>query len=240
MSNPFDHIMSEDSAEKVVSKPQKKDDLHISFSLNRQTLERGIFVVVIVILGLMVFLNPFCSGECDSGLESVTGNAILEKESADLKPASNEDSPTQEKIEKTETEEDEGEEEAKIEEAREEETPEDLPFVGNFAFDITKVDYTEDDGRPVKIEGITFIMYNKWKDFKPKIIAYWYDGESSEAIRYKERATLNMKEIEKGKKLTVEINEFDSKYFDPQQEKETIKLELYIDEELLDTATYEI
>ena len=227
MSNPFDHIMSEQHDEKIIPKPSKKEELHISFSLNRQTLERGIFVIVIIILGFMVFFNPFNDGEIDTGIGRVTGNVIVESEPVLKKVAKEPEITVTTEVDDEETTSDDTEEI-------------DVPFTGNFAFDITKVDYTEDAGRPIKMESITFIMYNKWKNFKPKVVAYWYDGESSEAIRIKKRATLNMKEMLKGKKLTIKMDEFDSKYFDPQENEETIILELYMDDELLDSAKYEI
>ena len=70
-------------------------------------------------------------------------------------------------------------------------------------------------------------MRNRWKDFKPRVEVYWYDDDSSEAIKEKKRMIKIYKEIEKGSTVRYTIKKFDSTFFDPQNNEETIELKLY-------------
>jgi hypothetical protein len=92
------------------------------------------------------------------------------------------------------------------------------------------VDYLKDendDDRPIKIKNIQVVIFNEWQTFKPKIIVYWYDDESSDAIKEKKREEITLKEVKFGVKQTITLEQFDSKFFDPQKRSEIIKLELY-------------
>ncbi|MBD3163748.1 hypothetical protein GF323_00950 [Candidatus Woesearchaeota archaeon] len=250
MANPFDQVVDVDDSPGI-EKEEKKEGLEISFTLDRRMLERGIFIAIIAVLGFLVFLNPLCDN-CAGPLEKkdlqpVTGNVVMEDDAEiEISSVEKEDNSSDETPEENQTQQEESEDTGKDTEENAEEMEEegeeeeaDLPFEGNFDFKLLVANCVrdEEDDRPVKIENIEVMMENNWRDFEPRIIVYWYDAFSSRPIREKERAVVELGEIEKGKKQTIKIKEFDSTFFDPQRDEETIKLELYNQEtgELLET-----
>ncbi len=70
-------------------------------------------------------------------------------------------------------------------------------------------------------------MRNRWKTFKPRIEVYWYDSASSDAMKEKKRATLDYREIKEGIAQRYTIVGFDSTFFDPTNDAETVELRLY-------------
>ena len=247
MTNPFDRVINIQNekapeVENINTSVNKKHDgnINISFSLNKTWAERGAFLIIIAILAFFAF-NPV-GNECvdenkltNQGAESLTGNVILEQ------PA--EESTEIELISETEKEEAVVEEvkTEEIEEAPAEEVYVEKPFRHNFDFEIVKIDYERDDeeDRPKKMKSITFLMRNRWKTFKPRIEVYWYDIESNGVIKEKKRTIKYYKTIGIGTSQQYTIMDFDSTFFDPTNDPETVVLKLYdIETDLLmDTTT---
>ncbi len=221
MANPFDDILRQDESrvETPVKADSPKEHVQISLSLNKRNIERVVLSSIIVVLLLLLFINPFC-GNCKiDNQDKITGNAILSQDKSEISISSVEDEGNAKIV--TETD--------------------DSGYKDNFAVEFKDLKYEADSaGIPVKIQELTFVMYNKWKKFTPKVVVYWYDDQSSEAIKKKERAVLQLKEIDVGRKQTVIIDEFDSSFFDPSHAKETIRVEIYDSDTLLETITKEI
>lgn len=240
MNNPFDRVINvgsekasnmERPSNVVRERPAEK--INISFSLNKKWAERGAFLLIIAVLAILAF-NPMgnkCVDESEQnqgGLESITGNVVLESQQ-------NEDTGvtmTSQVEEKEVVEEkvvDAGEEEEiRVEEKDEEEI--EKPFKQNFDFKIENIEFerdSEEDNRPKKMKSIKFIMKNRWKDFKPLVEAYWYDVESNEIIKEKKRAVKYYRDIKKGETQMYTIVSFDSTFFDPTNKAETVELRLY-------------
>ena len=76
-----------------------------------------------------------------------------------------------------------------MEDETEEENDKDKSYESNFVFHIEDISYEEnEEGYPSKIESIKFLMYNRWKSFRPKVVVCWYDTDSEEVIKEKEKS----------------------------------------------------
>jgi len=79
MANPFDDVINMEEDKKTVKLDKSKDV--ISFSVNKRMVERGTYIAIILILGGLLFINPWnsvCNFDNDEGISAVTGNVILE------------------------------------------------------------------------------------------------------------------------------------------------------------------
>ena len=228
MANPFDDVVETEKKYKegeVTPKkveriaPKSKDNINVSFSFNKRWFERIIFIIIIMVELYFILANPVCSDTIFSkddtkAVDTATDDTMVEEE------ATKEPIPKEEPVVKEEPK-----EEPVVEEEPEEEV---LPFDGNFDFRITDVSFERnDDDNPSKMTDIEISMVNRWKSFKPRVRVYWYDEESSDPIKEKIRAERLLPTIEKGKSQKITISQFDSRFFDPQNAAETIKVELY-------------
>ncbi len=252
MANPFDEVIGsgngdEEKPQKKVSaasqKKSPKDQVHISFTIDKHMVERGIFSVIIIVLAFFAFFDPASSCNEDS---NITGNVVAaghqdEPAEINLRSEGEEEQTPESTTEAEETAEENDKEGSEQVEEKEEDNS-DKPFKQNFDFKIVEIDFLRDadnDNRPSKMKSIKFLMSNRWKDFTPRIEVQWYDKASNEIIKEKKRAIVPLKTINKGITQKVTIDRFDSTFFDPTNDPETVVLHLYDAQTnlLMDTTT---
>ena len=89
MANPFDDALNKDKANMTKETEQRKegqrkdkDELRVSFSINKRMLERALFIIIIIGLAILVVANPFCESNifnrCSN--EAVPKSDLLEEE----------------------------------------------------------------------------------------------------------------------------------------------------------------
>ena len=229
MANPFDDVVKVDNPEGHPNPhpppkthyhhPPHKDRDVISIKLNKRMAERSFYIVIIIVLGLLVYFDPF-DNSCDSGLEAVTGQVVLQEV-------------TEEEVEEVAEEEVE-------EEVAEEEPEEELeevvvkssvpkPVSGNLDLTIDKVDFKRnDDGDPSSIEEVQISISNRWNPFTAKVKLYFFDSTAGEVFVTKIRLEKVLGRIEVGKKysFTFPRVEFDSTFFWPGAVQEKIRVDL--------------
>jgi len=233
MANPFDDVINMEEDKKTVKLDKSKDV--ISFSVNKRMVERGTYIAIILILGGLLFINPWnsvCNFDNDEGISAVTGNVILE----DTDEANNEEPEVKAVLANSAESEDSNTEITVTSENEPAEITSDegeTHFAGNFVFKITDIDAEAYEGSdtPRRMKSITFVMENRWRDLEPRIEVYWFDPDDNEIFKTeKTRAILTPKMIAKGKKQTIVANKFDSTFVNPTNDIETVMLKLFDDD----------
>ncbi len=200
MANPFEDLLNlkiEDQQEAVrtartipyshVATQQNIPftDKTLSFSVHGRTLERIVYIVIILCLAGYIFHlsynnNPI--GKLD-GVQKISGNAIHNSAETQIQTISspqsnvgaasginqstnssstNQSNSSQSSQQKTDSS------------PVQQKTAQEEDFATHFDLQIEDVQYTEDEkGKPIKIQSIKFMMNNRWKDFPPRVEVFW-------------------------------------------------------------------
>lgn len=201
-------------------KKMEKDTVEIKIRFNKFWLERAIYIAIILILLVLVFYNPFGKYRCEKGLSEITSTptAVSEPE-----------------IEEEPVAETEPEPEPNPEPGKE--------LSGNV---VLTIDNIELDANKTKVESITVKIDNQKKIFTPLLYVYWYDSESTDAMKeYPNGGKINFTgPIPVGKISVKKLDdELQARYLRTDDKKrEFFKIELYdrSDKTLLDTKTKSI
>jgi len=140
----------------------EKDAVEIKIRFNKIWLERAIWIVVVLILGVLVFYNPFASFRCEKDISEITSAPVVE----------------------TEEPEPEVEEEPVVEEEPEPEPEPEAEAGQELSGEATLIiDTIKLDADKKKVESITVKIDNQKKIFTPLVYVYWYDKSSPEAVK---------------------------------------------------------
>ncbi len=216
----------DEEPEKEEKKKMEKDTFEIKIRFNRKLLrwiERSVFIIIILILLVLVFYNPFGNYLCEKGVSEITSVPVV-------------DEPEEE-----ETVDIEVEEEPVVELEPEPEPGEELS--GEVVLTIGKIELNEDKTR---VDSITVKIDNQKKIFTPLLYVYWYDKGSSEALKSRPKGgKINFTgPIPVGRVTQKKLDdELKAHYLEKDDlNKEFFKIELYdrVDKTLLDTKTKSI
>jgi len=205
-------------------KKMDKDAVEIKIKLSRRTLrwiERSLFILIIIVLGVLVYYSPFCDIKCEKGLSEITSEPAV----ADPEPEP-----------EIETE-PEPEPEPETEPDPEEELSGEV---------ILTIDTIKLDENGTRVESITVKIDNQKKIFTPLLYVYWYDRDSSDLMKeFPNGGKINFTgPIPLGKTTVKKLDdELKAHYLRTDDKKrEFFKIELYdrSDKTLLDTKTKSI
>jgi len=205
-------------------KKMDKNTVEIKIRFNKFWLERSIYIVIILVLLVLVFYNPFGAYRCEKGLSEITSTPVATEPEVEesTEPAVEEG---------TEIEE---EPETEIEPETEKE------LSGNVVLTIDKIELDENNTR---VKSITVKIDNQKSIFTPLLYVYWYDTDSSDAMKaYPNGGKINFTgPIPVGKISVKKLDdELQAHYLRTDDEKrEFFKIELYDrkDKTLLDTKS---
>lgn len=212
-----DDELFEDTAGK--KKKMDKDIVEIKIRFNKFWLERAIYLIIILILVVLIFYNPFGEFVCERGLSEITSAPVVAEAEEEITT------------------------EPEIEEELEEEEEPELELSGNVVLTIDEIKIDENNTR---VESITVKIDNQKEIFTPLLYVYWYDKNSVEAIKqYPNGGKINFTgPIPVGKVSIKRLDdELKAHYLRTDDEKrEFFKIELYDrkDKSLLDTKTKSI
>ncbi|MBW2989366.1 hypothetical protein KY358_03550 [Candidatus Woesearchaeota archaeon] len=209
------------------------DTLEIKIRFNKFWLERIAYIFIIIVLIVLVLYNPLGRYRCEKGLDMITSEKITSEGTKATEPVIEEDPVIEEepKIEMEEEHEDE------IEPETEEELSGDA---------ILNIDNIELDVNKTRVEVITVKIDNQYKIFTPLLYVYWYDKDSSNAMKnFPNGGKINFTGPIPTRRVSVKKldDELKSHYLRTDDEtKEFFKIELYdlSDKTLLDTKTKSI
>jgi len=159
-----EELFGDIETKKEEKKKMGKDAIEIKIRFNKFWLERAIWIVIILILLVLVFYNPFGKYRCEKGLGEITSAPIVTE-------------PEEEETTELEIEE-EPEEEPEVEEEPEPEPEEELS--GNV---VLTIDTIKLDENKTRVDSITVKIDNQKEIFTPLLYVYWYDKDSPEAIK---------------------------------------------------------
>ena len=156
--------MSENEGEKRMD----KDTVEIKIRFNKFWLERAIYIVIILILIVLIFYNPFGKYRCEKGLSEITSEPVVSE---------SETNETSEPII-----EEEPEEEASVEEetGTEPDAEPETELSGKITLEIGEITLIENN---TKVESISLSIDNQKKIFTPLVYIYWYDKATEEAVK---------------------------------------------------------
>lgn len=169
--------MGEDLFEKFDDKKEEKkkmdkDTVEIKIRFNKFWLERAIFIVIILILLVLVFYNPFGKYRCEKSLSEIKSEPISKIE--------------ENQTAKTELEKEPEPEEPVVEEEPEPwSEPEQEPakeLSGKITLEIANIELYENN---TKVKSILVKIDNQKKIFTPTLYVYWYDEATEEAVKAK-------------------------------------------------------
>lgn len=209
-------------------KKMDKDTVEIKIRFNKFWLERAIYIVIILILLVLVFYNPFGKYRCEKGLSEITSEPVA----AEIEPEATEPEIEEEPV---------VEEEPEVETEPEPETGQELS--GEVVLTIDTIQLDENNTR---VESITVKIDNQKKIFTPLLYIYWYDTDSTDAMKeFPNGGKINFTgPIPVGKTTVKKLDdELKARYLRTDDEKrEFFKIELYdrSDKTLLDTKTQSI
>ena len=230
----FKNFDSKPEPKKDEKKKNDKDEIEIRIKIskkwfNRLFLERAIFIVIILILLMLVFYNPFGKYRCEKGLSDIKSEPVAadtDKSSGDEPVVETEPEPAAEKKDEpvVETE------------------PEDTgPILsGQVTIDLQEVLL---DANKTKVESVTVKIDNQKKILTPMVYLYWYDDSTEEAVkskpnggRFNYTGAIPLGTV----KLWKLDDELANRFLRKNDEyKETFRAELYdaSDNSLMDTVT---
>jgi len=193
-----------------------KEAVEIKIRLSKKTLrwiERSIFIIIILTLGILVYYSPFCNVKCEKGLSELTSVPVAGVDNNSTEP--------------------EIEEEPVVEEE-----PEPEPQLSGKV--TLGIDNIELDENKTRIESITIKIDNQKKIFTPTVYVYWYDPDSLESMKQNPRSKITyVGAISAGTIKTWKLDtELTAHYLiADDDDKEVFKVELYDGAILLDTES---
>jgi hypothetical protein len=255
MANPFDQVLGQDSNSgsgnqnnpNIFSK-QKSEKITISF--NKFAVERTVYLLIILGLLAAIVFQPFQfnkpGGISGAAVSTLTNQAEPKQDSKSVVTQTSitkKETPVEEKKEEKPAE---VKNETKLEAVKPVENntaavktdePEtEKPFKTNFDFKIETIDYAKnEDDKPSKMKSVTLFMWNRWKTFDAKLVFFWYDAKSEDVIKNKKRLTTTVRTV-KGGSQKVTVDHFDSSFFDPTEDSELVRIDLYDGQNILQTS----
>ena len=204
-----EELFEDIETKKEEKKKMGKDAIEIKIRFNKFWLERAIWIVIILVLLVLLFYNPFGKYRCEKGLGEITSAPIVTEQ------------------EEEETTEPEVEEEP--------EPGSETQLSGEAGLTIGDIGLNNDSKR---IEYIWVYINNDKGLFTPLLRIYWYGPNTPDIVKDKvkyEHQFLSL--ISTGKTNKKLDNEIDRKggrkltgrylNLDPDDKKATIKIELY-------------
>ncbi|MBU0628388.1 MAG: hypothetical protein KKC75_04305 [Nanoarchaeota archaeon] len=224
----FKNFEADHSSKKEDKKKSDKDEIEIKIRLskkwfNKLFLERSIFIVIILILAVLVFYNPFGKYTCEKGLSDIKTEPVVKTENTSPGPVAVEAEPVVE---------------IEIEPEPEPDQSSGPAMSGKATIDIKDVSL---DANKTKVLSITVNIDNQMKILTPTVWVYWYDSGSTAAMKaftiggkfnYTGAIPLGVK--------NWKLDDLDnSRLRVDDKTKETFKIEMYdaSDGSLLDTVT---
>jgi hypothetical protein len=144
---------------KEEKKKMDKDTVEIKIRFNKFWLERVMYIIIILVLIVLVFYNPFASYKCEKGLSTITSEPIIEIEENETEPV--------------------------IEEEPEPTPESETQLSGEAGLTIGDIGLNNDSKR---IEYIWIYINNNKGLFTPLLRLYWY-GASTYIYWYKKYKT---------------------------------------------------
>ena len=215
-----------------------EDDKHVEIriKLRPRSIERFIFVVIIMALLIMYFFYPLNGGS--SAQCTIAKVATTPAPAATAKNETAQQNKTQVAAPKNETT------QKKEEPKAETTTPTQLSGkIEIKILDVITIKSSADLEHDDKISKIKFSIVNGKEDFKPKIEVHWFDQSDEDSIKNLVRSSISYTiQSEAGKTFTDVISTFNTKFLSKTDvSKETFRLVLYdkdVDTEL-DIDTYD-
>jgi len=224
------HSKHETNAEKG-NKMEGHKEIHIKIKFKPIFIERMVYSIVIIILLILLFLNPF--GQLLASGSNETNVVVSDVNDTDDDSADSTDT-----SDDTDTTDDTTDDTTNTSDDTTTVTPDPEPVVlsGEVTFAMGVVELNEDKTR---VESITVSIDNQWKLFSPILKIYFYDTDSIDSFKT-QFSEVPLPLLIAGKETTKKIqkSELDFSYLRSEDEdKETFKVELYDGNELLDTKT---
>ena len=236
-----DVVASASSREKKEKEKRKANDLDegddegegqrkITITISPRTVERTIFVFIILVLLGFFFYNPFQQYFPWSGGNQITGAAVADTDTGDDDSATDTSDKkgsakeTGDNDAKDDDEEDNDASDEGADNADESDDEDTLIVTGEVSFTIDDHEYDEKEWG-IMMKAVSFTIENQAQAFTPKVRAYVFDEETRQT--YEQAPEIKLyQELGTGKRLKATINVQKFTFANKASEK-TIRLKLY-------------